>query len=442
MNNIKKESNILIVSHNSLSLHSNNGKTLTSIFSGWSKSGVAQLYFQEEIPESILFDNFYRIRDIDVLKRLFSFGFSNSCGGKIEARERVYFHYESAARLKILVLSILRTLNSVKLIFRDLIYGTGLWRSSDFYSWLKCFKPDSVFFVGGNSVFSFNVAKFIADQAGIPFDIYITDDYVLNFKPKGILGRFMHRRLLGVYKRYFSYARHVFVIGEDMADSFGAYFEREFIPIMNSIDMDDSLSSSSCSLKEPGCVDIVYAGSLHLGRDRALIQFAKLINHVAFGFNLKININIYTPQDVGEKLISELAGVGVSFGGSLDQSQLRTRISSADFVLHVESFDAEFVNLTKLSVSTKIPEYLSSGTCVIAYGPSEIASIRLIAKNGIGVCITERDGIDDVKNKLGMVFNSEIIRGGIVRKGFEYAKSNFDSVVVRRKLKMLLNTKE
>ena len=50
--------NILLISQNSLSLHANNGKTLTNIFQKWDKDNLAQLYFQDEIPESLKFDNF------------------------------------------------------------------------------------------------------------------------------------------------------------------------------------------------------------------------------------------------------------------------------------------------------------------------------------------------------------------------------------------------
>ena len=52
---------VLIVSQNSLSLHANNGKTLTNIFQKWESNSLAQLYFQDEIPESVKFHKFYRI---------------------------------------------------------------------------------------------------------------------------------------------------------------------------------------------------------------------------------------------------------------------------------------------------------------------------------------------------------------------------------------------
>lgn len=420
-------------------MHSNNGKTLTAIFSGWEPQNIAQLYFQEEVPESIIFSNFFRIRDLDIIKRLLGFSNANTCGKMMTPCKKVVSHYASAGQLKTYLIGIFRKINNIKLLLRDLIYGTGLWRSKLLVAWLDAFSPDSIFFVGGNSIFSFNIANSVANSRKIPIDIYITDDYVLNANPKGYLGKFLHRKLTKVYKKTFKEARYVFVIGDDMAESFSKAFNRNFIPVMNSVVIPKSLPRNDFFLKKSSYVDIVYAGGLHLGRDQSLANFGKIIQAIPPTIGLDVKLTVYSSQSPSSDVIRRFNDSGVIFGGALDQDQVQKRFLEADFVLHVESFDEKYVNLTKLSVSTKIPEYLASGACLIAYGPSELASIRLIEKNNVGICLSENNSLDEMRKKLVNAFSSEIIRESLVRNGFDFAKSKFDAAATRAKMAELLN---
>ncbi len=430
---------IFLVSHNALSLHSNNGKTLNSLFSEWDNSNLAQLYFQDEIPESKSFDKFFRVRDLDILKHIITFGRIGSCGGTMLPRLKVTSHYENAATLKTSILAFLRSNDTLKLIIRDMVYGTGCWRSPKLFQWLTDFCPDSVFFVGGNSRFSFSIAKKISRKFGIPLDIYITDDYVINPQPKNWLAKILKRRLLNEYHSAFKEARNVFVIGDDMAEAFQREFSRTLIPVMNVVTMPPTLSKEDYSLRCVGAVDIVYAGGLHLGRDSSLAEFGDLLQRIAKNTGLNITLSVYSLQEPTKKYAKRYKELGVQFAGSLSHELIAQRFFEADFVLHIESFDEAYVNTTKLSISTKIPEYLASGTCIICFGPSSISSVRLIENNKLGVCLTEKDTTEIMESKIAAVISSSDLRQSFARKGFEFAKSRFDVEVSRRNFVAILD---
>ena len=55
--------------------------------------------------------------------------------------------------------------------------------------------------------------------------------------------------------------------------------------------------------------------------------------------------------------------------------------NEADILLHVESFNEKMKKYTRLSISTKIPEYLASKRLIIAIGPVDIASIEYLKDN-------------------------------------------------------------
>ena len=56
-------------------------------------------------------------------------------------------------------------------------------------------------------------------------------------------------------------------------------------------------------------------------------------------------------------------------------------------MVHVEAFDKKNRKITRLSLSTKISEYVASGAKVLAIGPAEVGSMRCLADRQLGLCI-------------------------------------------------------
>jgi glycosyltransferase involved in cell wall biosynthesis len=94
--------------------------------------------------------------------------------------------------------------------------------------------------------------------------------------------------------------------------------------------------------------------------------------------------------------------------------------------------------LTKLSVSTKISEYLASGTCIIGYGPAEVASMRILSDNKIGLTITDIDNDDEKIEKLKKILSNSNMRNEFAQNGFDYAFNNFNAEKSRSYLKNIL----
>lgn len=438
---ISRSKKILIVSHNSFSLHANNGKTLSSIFGDWDKNNIAQIFFQDEVPETHRFKFFYRIRDVDIIKRILSFGFVGRCGDVVFPGIKVSSSYNGSNSLVSYFLNFARTLNGIKVLIRDMIYMTNLWKTSGFKSWVDSFAPEGIFLVGGNYLLSFRVACYLSRRYKIPLYIYITDDYILTPKPAGVFDRYMHKRLNYCYRKYLAISKNVFVIGREMADEFGAHFSREFIPVMNSVSIPSSFPERHKSGPLPDCLDIVYIGGLHLGRDKSIIQFSDIIKRVSDIIGFKINLTVYSIFPPAESALKLFIANKITYGGSLNQMEVGLRVASADFALHVESFESKFRELTRLSVSTKIPEYLVSGSCLLAFGPPELASIKIVSENKIGVVYSELDN-EICFNENLKYFQSAIERRALSVKGFNYAKKEFDIDVIRRKIDFYLNCED
>ena len=55
------------------------------------------------------------------------------------------------------------------------------------------------------------------------------------------------------------------------------------------------------------------------------------------------------------------------------------------------NFDGATIEYVRLSFPTKLPAYMLSGTPILAYGPEEVAQIRLARDEGWGRVVSRRD---------------------------------------------------
>ena len=423
--------NVLLVSHNSLSNHANNGKTLHSIFFEWEKESLAQLYFQDEVPESLRFKKFFRIRDVDIIKRVFRL--NSECGGVVESREFVPNHRGDSSGFVFAIIQKLKKYDTLRRIFREFIYGTLLWRTKKLNVWINEFKPNAVFLVGSNYSFAFVIGRKIAIELNIPLFVYFTDDYILNNSSRNIFERALNSRLKRKLTQCVAEAKDVFVIGSDMAKSYEVYFGRKFFHIMNSIDFDQKPTAKKYKNKEH--INIVYAGGLTLGRGDVICEFSQIAIKAALISSITVSITVYSVESPTLQLMKMFDLNHVIFRGRLSGDELKSVLNSADFLLHVESSCNEFKSKTKLSVSTKIPEYLSMGICLIAYGPSDISSINLIRNNAIGIVIVDSDSFESQVENLRKYFSNPDLCERVASVGCQFAFENFNSMNVRALIK-------
>ena len=138
-----------------------------------------------------------------------------------------------------------------------------------------------------------------------------------------------------------------------------------------------------------GVVRIVYAGNLRLGRWKALKQLTTSLESLEKQ-GIKTQFSIYAPSEELESYRAALeTGSITALYKWVPLKELPRIFHGADILVHAESFDPAMKAITKYSLSTKISQYLMAGRCVLAFGPEELASIRLISTTGAGVTIHE-----------------------------------------------------
>lgn len=399
---------ILIITNNAFSKTSNNGKTYEAIFSNFDKNNLAQIFFRPQNNTDLEYCGAsYMISEIDILNRLFFK--TKTCGREINTQLKENIEQQSKAYSK------KRGKLRSNPILRDMLWKLGIWKTNDLIEWCKRVNPDIIFFIGGNQSFSYDIANYISDILNIPLAVYYTDDYLINPIQTTLIGKIQKWRIKRYYKKIIHKSVIRFCIGEEMANSYAKYFGKDFYHIMNSIDITPYIEPKF----ENQEIRIGYFGGLHLDRWNMIARIASLSPE-----NVKTHVYTFTPIEGEIKKLFDSSGI--IYHNGIQGEDLKEAMSRCHILLHVESDDKYYRSLTKLSVSTKIPEYLMHGRMIIGYGPTEVASLKLLCDKKLGIVISSDDDESKIRSLLYRCTNNKelIINQG--KNGYDYAVKNYN----------------
>lgn len=402
----------LIISHNSFSKSRNNGKTLEAIFSQVPINCISQLFFNNDEPDFDFCINYFRILDIDILRSLFFF--KKKCGNFIETNSSLSSAFTIGTKFWIFK-NIYSGISHFK-ILRDIIWKSGVWKSANLFAWIDSFCPDVIFFVGGDSCFSHDVALYISKRFSLPLISYFTDDYLIYAISRDPLSYLQKVRIKKYYKNTIAHSSMLYTISDLMSNEYSKYFNRRFNTIMNSVSV-----SSYVIPRNNDVIIFSYFGGLHLNRSRMICRLGYLLS------NTNVLVHIYTSSSISKRMNLEFQKSGVIVKEPLFGTELQQALYNSDVLLHVESDDRFYRAITRLSISTKIPEYLLTGRLILAYGPSEVASMKLIQDNDIGIVISSALSDNEIREYLIRIISDRSLRNLYGEKAYSYGVLNCDN---------------
>lgn len=411
--------NVLIISHNALSDTQNNGKTMSSFFRGWPKEHIAQIFLSYEDPDFSVCERFYRILDTEVLRNALR-------GGELPGQVINAGSYESIAgqkaelsgnRLYTAIRNIFVRRTPIATVARNFFWNRRRWITEGLTSWLDEFSPDIVFFQSSNCAFAFDMVRYICERYSIPLVMETTDDYVTG---KFTLDPFFwidHAAILKRYRWAAKYAYCTFAIGDKMAEEYSRRFGGRFEVAMNSVEL-----TGKPSFSEPaGKQKLLFAGNLGLNRWKVVEKAGRALAELGQEGIADAELEICSLVPPPDKILRRLTIPGrMSFIGALNSEQLAEKREQSTLLLHVEAFDRRNRFVTRLSVSTKIPEYMCSGRCIMAIGPGDVASIEYLRDNRIG-CVAASGKPGDIKQALTGILGSGELRREYAERAYEIA---------------------
>lgn len=404
---------LLVVSHNVFSDTESMGRTLSSYFRGCKEMEIAQFYIHSEVPTTTeVCDRYFRITDMEALKSIIT----RKCGSQFDHTkifcDRLTPRTDTGAVAAVYQKGRKRT--PLIYLARNMIWGLSNWNNKKFQSWLSDFAPDAVFFASGDYSFLYRIALKIAQKRNIPLYTCCMDDYYfINKNEKVFLGKLSHRLFMRQVKRTLSYSSGAFCI----CDAMNRDYEKAYGLRCYTLHTSTMLSEP---IQAPKTEKLSYLGNLGYNRHMQLVEMGRALKALNMP-NGPHWIDVYSSEP-REEILKELTEEnGIRFHGQIPYEEVKKVMGESLAVIHTESFEQEIADVVRYSVSTKIADSLASGTCMLAYGPEDVASIAYLKENHAAVCITSPK---ELKDGLTALLTSEELRTEIVANALKLASEN------------------
>ena len=420
----------LILSHNCISNNNNMGKAMLSIVEAFKKNELCQLYIYPSIPDVSICGSYYRITDKEILKKYVT---KKKCGREILDNEindsNILFENEKDKKYYRKKKGIL------KKIARNFIWQKVDFLDDNLKKWLKKEAPTHILCFPGDYCFFYDLIIEISEYLEIPIITYVMDDYY-NLKVKGFLEKIYYKKLNNSIMTLINKSECVITICDEMTKFYKDTFEnKNIVTIMlgsNVIIKNSELSKNNVNV-------LSYIGNIANNRYKNLIDIGKMIDIINENNNLNIRLNIYSDIQ-NKKILSDFGKIkSISYCGFVKGTQYLKAIENSDMLIHVESFEEKDIDLVKHSVSTKISQSLSSGKCLLAYGPINVASIGYLNRTNSAFIIDEKSKL---LSSLVQIFSDYKLRKKIIKNGFEALSNYQDNSKNSKKIYYILHNIE
>jgi glycosyltransferase involved in cell wall biosynthesis len=309
-------------------------------------------------------------------------------------------------------------------------------------AWIQGFAPDIVYAHLYNLPVMSLVDQ-ISDEFGYPLALQINDDWpsflYRNGVLQGIVRSHMERKLRSLIDRAVS----LMAISDAMAAEYETRYGRTFLPFHNPVDLQrwDALAET-CGGESEGPPDdrlrVVYTGKVASTNASSILDVAEVISDMSM-HGQRISLQVNTP-DVGSPAVARMAacqGVVVTPAG--EYCRVPSLMRAADVLLLPMDFDERSVRWMRLSMPTKVSEYLASGRPVLTYAPRGSAVAEYARSRGWSLLVDERDPAA-VRRALELLIEDGALRKEMGHRARQCVAESHDSTRVRAQFRAALTT--
>ncbi|USK38701.1 hypothetical protein LIS77_22920 [Cytobacillus firmus] len=310
---------------------------------------------------------------------------------------------------------------NIKTFVRGLLDISPIFFSNETLKIIDHFKPD-VIYTMGSTISVLKTARFLSKRYDSKIVLHFMDNWRETLYSNSKLMRpfkiTLNRWIEKVENSNFS----GLVISNKMAREYTKLSNKKYYTLMNCV---QDVPYKNPTTNQNQTRIFTYTGGLHLNRWKELVLMEKCLRELKEN-GQQVKLYIYTSRNDKEKY-SDLFNEDITvFKDYLPHNKVYLAYKEADILVHIESFEPDIVQFTKYSLSTKIPEYMSSGRPILCLAPSTLAVSEYIneVKAGIAVgnyndllCASKRLVNDiDYRVECGMNGIETVLRSHTVTK--------------------------
>ena len=422
---MREKPKILIVARGVWDDNIGTSSTLSNLFSRYNPDRLAMIYVESKMPNTKCCHTFFQIPEIQMAKQILHR--KSEIGQKVESQDYVSDDADAEEN----VLSFVRGHRSAFFQWsRELLWLLGRWRSKALESFIHEFNPDIIWLDGSTNIFLDRLYAHVLRISGKPGIIYLMDD---NYTYKSLtehryLYHFLHRSTM---RKVITMCKKVLVISPKMKKEFDKLFDIDSTIITKGIDY-NNLKRQEQTLHTP--VKLIYMGQIIYGRDYTLAILLKELSAINASA-IRVEFSIYTNNHVSNTLRELIARCnGVTLENAVPYNEVLGVIKNNDVLLFMESLSPKYNRDARLSFSTKITDYLSSGKCIFAIGPDDSAPMEYFKDENCAVIAHNRE---EIVKGINLICDRHILEE-YGKAAFEAGRRNHDMRIMEERLNKVL----
>lgn len=422
---IREYPRVLIVAKTRINDMDSLGGTLRNWFADWPKEHLAQIFSGGSLEGPSFCSRNYHLGTPDRRFGRF-FAILKGAAGKsmspvVPARNSGHQHSSALKRMLRKIVSQLTLSGIWEIIFAPRV-------SPALSEWIREFNPE-VMYIQGQDLSFMRIPLALNRRFGIPFALQVTDDWPAHLYVNSPISFILRPACERTFRKLLSRSALLMGIGETMAREYRGRYGHEFVPMMVCDDPARFEAAIPERVSPEGSISIVYSGSLALNRWKALLNLneAARILH-ARGINVAITaFSGDIPVEAAEAF-GRTTDIGVR--PPLHDSEVPGILKGADLLFLPESFDREYRDYIRLSISSKAHLYMMSGKPALVYGPSEVGVVEYARREGWGLVVSEQNP-GALAEAVARLATDEPYRLGVLQKARETAERNHSAAAVR-----------
>lgn len=416
---------VLIVSNNSFSKTSNNGRTLGNLFMGWPKDRIAQFCISTAEPDYDICDNYYLLTDRCMLNSFKRFRKGERCdiqenkgteGNTIIGGKKVFK-------------------TPWKALMRHLIWCGKRWNSKGFQEWLTEFNPELVVVMNSDATFILDIATYITKTRSIPLVMYNTEGFFFfkenYFRPSKRFNNTAFSFYQKIYKRHFKQMMSQVALSVHLNSMLKTDFQEEFGGKHMVLYTGSTLNFDSSNLHTDRPT-FTYLGNFGYDRPSALIDVADVLQSINSDYKLDVYGKIPYPE-IQRRFD---ACPGINYKGMIPYDEVVNVMFSSTILFHVESQEDKFEEELHYGFTTKIADSISSGHPFLIYSSPQIAGAKYIIETGAG---WHAKDISELNEKIQLILTNDDERNRVLNVAKEVAVNNHNIETNAKKFHKAIN---
>ena len=395
---------VLIISRGVWDDAKGTSSTLTNLFEDYDSDKLAHVYIETIAPNTKCCHRFFQISEFSLIHKIYKWrtktGHAFDTQGQTQAITNDKIAEQEASTMQYV-----RGHRSIRLSFaREILWGLNGWKSKELKQFVLDFNPDVIWMDGSPLPLMNRLYNYVLKIAKKTAVIFMQDDVYTykscGSKPSSKLYKWLLRKTV---RKVVQQCDDMFVASPKMKKEYDAIFGFDSTFISKSVEL-DKLPQIHQEVHTP--IRLVYLGQVIYGRIYSLISIAEALRKINAD-GVKIQLFVYTNNQLSEDEKSKLlVKDSVFLMPPVPYFEVPRVMAENDVVVFVESFEPAFCKVARLSFSTKICDYLSSGNCVFAVGPADIAPMEYFKNEDAAIVANSRE---EIERKLVCLLDQQVV---------------------------------